>query len=191
MRRIASLGFALMLGVSAGVHAQELVAPIAVPAPTQSAIRVLIEQPGAVVVARRSPLDPIPVVGGSLQISALGAFEPGAEAQRILGVQIDLTLPDLSPAEGRHYLDVHEIEALLKALFLLDQVAGDSKAGFVSTADYATIEGFTVGVEVGAGSPRFWVEGGHAERRRSAIARNAVGTLRQRLELARARLFTQ
>ena len=155
-----------------------------------SAIRALIEAPGRVVVERVRRVEPVPLDAGTIEVSAIGAFEPGAEEQRVLGLRIDLKTNGLSGAEGRYYLDVHEIEAFLKGLFLLEQVAGESQGGFESEADYVTVEGFRIGVTV-ASAPSFWVEGGRSERARTGISRDNVGKLRQRLELARTRLFTE
>ena len=132
----------------------------------------------------------MPLDGGSVSVSAIGAFEPGAEEQRVLGLRVDLRAGEISGPDGQHYLDVHEIEAFLKGIFLLEQVAAESPAGFASEADYETVEGLRVGVTVES-SPRFWIEGGRDERVRAGISRDNVAKLRQRLELARTRLFTE
>jgi len=155
-----------------------------------SAIRKLLEAPGKVVIERVRGLDPVQLDSGTVSVSAIGAFEPGAEEQRVLGLRIDLRTGAVSGADGQHYLDVHEIEAFLKGIFLLEQVAAESPAGYESEADYLTVEGFRVGVTVRS-SPRFWIEGGHEERTRTGISRDNVAKLRQRLELARTRLFTE
>lgn len=155
-------------------------------------MRTLLETRGIVVVARRSPLAPVALHDrGSLRVSALGAFEPGMEEHRILGIEIALNAPGLSPEQGRHYLDVHEIEALLQGLFLLEQVGSAPKPGFESAADYTTVEGFTVGVDVDARGSRFWVEGGRGKRVRLGIDPARIETLRQRLQEARAKLFSR
>lgn len=166
-----------------------------VPAPalaTDATVRGQIEAPGRVIVVRLGRLDPIPLSGGAtLVISSVGAFEPGQEQQRVLGLRLDLSAPGLDETQGRHYMDVHEIESLLKALFLLEQVASEARAGFESEADYQTAEGFVIGVNVRDGKPRFWVEGGRGARARVGLPRVHVTTLRERFELARTRLFTE
>jgi hypothetical protein len=136
--------------------------------------------------------DPIPLSdGGRLVIYGVGAFEPGEEDQRSLGLRIDLETSKLSTEQRSHYMDVHEVEALLKGIFLLESVAGDARAGFVSEADYETIEGLVIGVSASGGKVEYWIEGGRGARARLGLARTLVVTLRQRLELARTRLFSE
>ncbi len=178
------------VALATAAHGQTAV--VAPPVPTDATIRTLIETPSRVVVTRLSRLDPIPLAdGGRLLIHAIGAFEPGEEDQRSLGIRIDLETSSLSRAQGRHYMDVHEIEGLLKGIFLLEEVASDARANLVSEADYETIEGFVIGVTATKGQVDFWVEGGRGERAHLGLARSLVVTLRQRLELARTRLFTE
>ena len=124
-------------------------------------------------------------------IHAVGAFEPGQEDQRSLGIRIDLETSKLTAEQARHYMDVHEIEALLKGIFLLEAVASEAKPGFVSEADYETIEGLVIGVTTHAGQVDYWIEGGRGARARLAFPRTLVVKLRQRLELARTRLFSE
>lgn len=184
-------GFALSLFALLGAVGPALGQTPPLPA-TEAALRTLIETPGQVIVTRLRRLDPIPLSGGGrLVIHAVGAFEPGEEDQRSLGLRVDLETSELTAEQGRHYMDVHEIEALLKGIFLLEAVAGEAKAGFVSEADYETIEGLVIGVTTNAGRVDYWIEGGRGARARLGLQRTLVVTLRQRLELARTRLFSE
>ncbi len=184
----------LALAVAGAADAQAPTAAKRPRPPNQTAIRAEVESPGRVVVTRLSHLDPIALSGdGALRVSAIGVFEPGQEHQRILGLRLDLEAPGLNPAQGRHYLDIHEVEGLLKAIFLLEQLAAEAREDFESEADYRTVEGFVIGVNVQDGEVAFWLEAGRVRgaRGRVGLPRSQLTTLRQRLELARTRLFTE
>ena len=160
--------------------------------PTTSLLRQRIEARSQVVIVRREPLEPIALAGGSaLRIEALGAFEPGFEEQRTLGLALTVKAEALPGGERVHYMDFHEIESLLRAVALLDQVARESAGGVPTDADYETLEGLTVGVEVRGSRARPWVGAGPADERvRLDLPGDGLRQLQQRLELGRSRLFS-
>jgi hypothetical protein len=164
-------------------------APVLVP-PTTSALRQLIEQPGRVVVRRRHPLPAIGLEGHArLRISAVGAFEPGYEEQRILGLRIDLDGAGLSETDRTFYLDIHEVESLLHAITLIQQVVADQQAGLTSEAAFHTIEGFGLGVVLQDGKPSYYVEGMRTAPVLVGLSAAAFTRMREEIDEARHRLF--
>lgn len=166
-------------------------APVPVPPPpTSSALRQLIEQPGRVVVRRRHTLPAIGLDGHArLRVSAVGAFEPGYEEQRILGLRIDLEGAGLSESDGTFYLDIHEVESLLHAITLIQQVVADQRAGLTSEAAFHTIEGFGLGVVLRGGKPSYYVEGIRTTPVKVGLSAAAFTRLREEVDEARHRLF--
>lgn len=163
------------------------------PAPTTSTLRQLIEQPDRVVVRRRHTLPEIGLEGGArLEVSAVGAFEPGYEEQRVLGLRVELKHAGLSGDQGVFYLDVHEVEGLLHAISMLQQVAANQQQGLTTEAAFHTLEGFGVGLVLRNGKPSYYVEAipaANAERVQVGLSPEAFLRLREEVDEARHRLF--
>jgi hypothetical protein len=162
---------------------------IAVP-PPQSEVRQLIERVDVVVVVRRKDFPTIALDGdANLTVSAVGAFEPGDEEHRVLGLRIDLGHKLLTHAEGRSYLDPHEAQNLVSALAQLEAVAAEG-ARIATEADFVTNEGFTVGVRAKAGRVRYYVGKVDEERVVEAnFSQEGFAALKQHAERALQSLF--
>ncbi|MCP3986643.1 MAG: hypothetical protein GY723_19845 [bacterium] len=160
------------------------------PEPTISELRIFLEQIGRVLITRQNPLTPIALQGGgSVQVSGVGAFEPGLESQRLLGLRIDLDAPDLEPEERIAYLDLHEIEELLRGMAGLGMVVAEQGRGLETEAHIITLEGFGVGVRIDQGVIRYQVRGGEAGRILGHLSPEGFANLEDQIETARDRLF--
>ncbi len=175
--------------VAATAHAQEE-APPEVPEPSErSEIRDLIERSGILMVERRIELPPVPLDdGGRIVVSGVGAFEPGMERQRTLGVRIDLQSADAATPTTYHYLDLHEVETLLRALAAQDAALGDGSDGLVTETRYATTEGFRLGTTIRDGKRWHRIQGADDDDWRT-LGPDAFRALRARIAEARDRLF--
>jgi hypothetical protein len=162
---------------------------IAVP-PPQSEVRQLIEQLDVVVVVRRKAFPTIELDGdANITVSAVGAFEPGDEEHRVLGLRIDLGHKSLTHTEGRSYLDPHEAQKLVSALAQLEAVAAEG-AKIETEADFVTNEGFTVGVRAKRGNVQYYVGKMDEERVVEAnVSRKGFAALKQHAESALQSLF--
>ncbi len=191
MKQLAYAAGLLLAAVSVSAQtapASKAPSSVVVAAPPASELRKLIEQPNKVVVTRRRVFKKTPLAGGALEVSAIGAFEPGREDERLLGVRIDLDHPSLAPADRTHYLDLHEVEELLRAIDLLEQVAAEGGKGHRTEADFETIEGLRVGVWVDEEGAVYWA---HSKRSKEAPIHvsGRLSRLAASLQAARENLF--
>ena len=187
--RAAALALGVALGAAAAAAAQEpsaggVATPARVPS-SPTAIRLFLEQRGVLVVEQLQPLPPVPLDGGgALRVAAAFAYEPGLENQRLLGVRVDCpAAPDPAAGEPRVYLDLHEVEALLRAMALMEGLARD---GGESEARFRSQEGLGVAVA----GPSYEVSCGDDGAPRTGLGAAGFDALRTRLEQARERLFS-
>ncbi|MDP6540394.1 MAG: hypothetical protein QF410_12705, partial [Planctomycetota bacterium] len=150
------------------------------PAPTSSELRLYLEQSNRVLVTREQAQPPIPLERGQLTIVGLGAFEPGLEAERLLGIRFDLEVPGLPADEAVAYLDLHEIETLLRGLATLREVAAEEDRGLRTEARIVSIEGFGAAVAVEGGRARYQVLGGPGGRVATGISSEGFQLLESR-----------
>ncbi len=189
-----SLGLAALLlaavAVAQPVHPPPTEIPLPQPQPTMSELRRFLEQTGRVLVTRQSPQPSIPIQGGgSLMVSGIGAFEPGYESQRLLGLRVDLDAAELEPEERVAYLDLHEVETLLGGMASLELVASEGGRGLETEAHIVGVEGFGLGVWVKEGKVRYQVRVGRDARVLGRLTAGHFATLREHIERARDRLF--
>lgn len=204
---------ALLLALAASAHAQssgsarpqvpqilvltplgQTMALTPVPAPPgalSNRLRMLVEEEqGKLVVVRRAPLPPLPLTGGGqLEIQPMSAFEPGHEEQRLLGVRIVLNRTELPEPERTYYLELHEVEPLLQAIRMLEEVIATPPSGNETDAEYRGLEGFGVGFRTVAGRGERYVRAGRATIVRLPIAADGLTRLGEALERARVGLF--
>ena len=161
------------------------------PEAQRSPLRTLIEdQAGKVVVVRRAPLPPLPLAGGGqLEIHTLAAFEPGFEQQRVFGLRIAVNRPDFPESERMHYLEIHEVEPLLRAIDLVESTIATPRSGNETDVEYHGLEGFGVGYRTVAGRGERYVRSGHKTILRAPIGADGLTKLRDQLERARNSLF--
>jgi hypothetical protein len=162
--------------------------PVAETGEQTTAIRSFLEQRDRLVVEQLDPLPPVPLAsGGSVGVAAAWVFEPGLEHRRLLGVRIELAAQEASGAARVFYLDLHEVEELLRAMALMEEaVAGRSR----SEARFVSLEGFGVLAHSQGGRPAFAVSAEGATQLRAPLDRDAFALLRLRLEEARERVFS-
>ncbi len=165
--------------------------PASPPAPTTSSIRTLLDQTGILVIEHLHPLPPIdlPDGAGPLGVAAAWAYEPGREEQRLLGVRMELRWPELPGPERVAYLDLHEVESLLRSMDFME-AAARTRSG-IAEARFVSLEGFGVGTVVNGEEVRHWIQGGRAEPVQHALSSRGFESLRARLAQARERLFSQ
>jgi len=147
----------------------------------------LVQNDSLLVVTRRRPLPTIALSGGTLIVNAVGAFEPGFEQKRLLGLRVDL-----HPKKGPTtlvYMDLREVDDLVRAMGTLQEVVSDAVAGLITEADYATKEGLAVGVAVDDHGPRHYVRFGEEEPVYWKMSAQAFAKLRKQLDQARSALF--
>ncbi len=179
---------ALVLAAGAGAaHAQG--APPLAPVRAPSPLRALLEDPGKLVVVRRAPLAPLPLEGGgSLVIQGLSVFEPGYEERRLLGVRVDVLGVGLSDAEASHFLELQEVEPLLQAIRLLEEVIATPSQN-PTDAEYHGREGFGVGYRTVDGKGERYVRAGREHVVRARLQSDGLARLRGALEGAASGLF--
>lgn len=157
---------------------------------TTSDLRRFLEQIERVLVTRRQAQAPIAIQGGgSLVVSGMGAFEPGLESQRLLGLRVELELASLEPGERVVYLDLHEIESLLRGMASLQLVAAEGGRGLETEARIVTVEGFGLGVWVHEGAIHYQIRWGPGSRVLGRLSAENFATLQDQIETARDRLF--
>ncbi|MBW2241618.1 MAG: hypothetical protein JRH01_06490 [Deltaproteobacteria bacterium] len=160
------------------------------PVATTSKLRTFLEQIDRVLVTRQRSLAPIAIeAGGTLTVSGIGAFEPGLESQRLLGLRIDLDAPGLEPEERVAYLDLHEVEALLRGMANLALVAAEEGGGLETEARILTLEGFGLGVWMHQGTTRYQIRGGAEGHIVGHVSRENFTKLKKQIETARDLLF--
>ena len=158
--------------------------------PAETALRGEIERPGVLIVTRSDAHPPVALAGGArVVVHGVGAFQPGREEQRVLGIRIDVSAKGLSAEEGRSYLDIHEIEALLRSMTLLTQLTREPAGELETEADFKTIEGFTVGIHVAGRRVQHFVRTGREEPIQLGLSAADFNQLRQTLEATRDGLF--
>ena len=178
-------------------EAQEQVSPDPLQMPTEptlthpTALETYLERPGILLVKRRHPLAPVDLHGGGkMRLDAVVAHEPGMEHQRMMGIRVEVDAPGLADEERVFYIDVHEIDELVRAIgFMMSTTeAEESGQGDDRTEmSISTRDGLEVGILFAAGGA------GHFLRTPSAtfaIQPAALATLRVELDEAREHLFS-
>ncbi len=198
---LALLALRFTLGADA-VHAQaptprtapggttSSTAPVPVaPAPTVTELRRFLEQTDRVLVTRWAPQGALPLDHGQIAVAGVGAFEPGLESHRLVGLRVLLELPELEGEQRIHYLDLHEIESLLRGMLLLHEVAAEGGRGFPTEARLVTVEGFGVGVRVSEGKVTYTVRGGAGGALEAELSAENFHLLEEQVAAALDRLF--
>ena len=154
--------------------------------PAASEIRRFLTGTNRVLITRRAPEAPIALREGTVTVSGLGAFEPGRESQRLLGLEIRVET-DGEPI--LHYLDLHEIQSLLRAMPALRELAKHDPRRFPTAARHVSLEGFGVGLRLDGEQTTYLVHAGEAGAVEAALEAEAFVELEQRIALALDRLF--
>jgi hypothetical protein len=173
-------------------QAQEDTAPAPVQEPAYpTALETYLERPGILLVKRRHPLAPIGLRGGgALRLDAVTAHEPGMQHQRVMGIRIEVEEPTLTRADRIFYIDVHEIEELVRAIdFMSGAMKGAEPApeGDRIEMSISTRDGIEVGVRFVAGVANPFVRARSAS---FAVGRDTLEALRESLNRGREHLFS-
>ena len=104
-------------------------------------------------------------------------------------IRFDLDVPGLAPGEGVAYLDLHEIETLLRGLASLREVAAEGGRGFLTQARIVSLEGFGAAVRVEAGRVRYELLGGPGGRIATRLSERGFKLLESRTTQTLDRLF--
>ncbi len=157
--------------------------------PTTTAIRKFLKQKNRILVTREAPQKPIALGRGTLTVSGIGAFEPGRESERLLGLRIVVDAPDLKQVERVHYMDLHEIESLLRGMPAIRAIAAEGGRGFPTDAVQKSLEGFGVGISVDGPRTKYFVLAGKDGRHRLSLKQEEFLQLEKRVAAALDRLF--
>jgi hypothetical protein len=157
-----------------------------------TALESYLERPGILLVTRHHPLAPVALRGGrELRLDAITAYEPGMQHQRVMGIRIQIEGPELAAEERVFYLDVHEIEELVRAIDVMRNAIREKRRAPESEQtemSIATLDGLRLEV-------RFTAGGASAYLRTPATTLDfppaALETLGARLEAGRAHLFAE
>jgi len=184
------LGASLLLALPA--DAQEEISP----PPTETlthptALESYLERPGILLVKRLHPLGPVELRGGgTIRLDAIGAHEPGMQHQRVMGVRIEVDAPGLADQERVFFIDVHEIEELVRAIdFMMGEMEKEKSAREDDPIEISisTQDEFEVGVRFASGGPGPFLRTPSAS---FATQRAALEALRASLNQGRKRLFS-
>jgi len=123
----------------------------------RSSLRVALDDRGVLRVVRRDPLPALSLSDGhTLTVNGVAIYEPGREEVRLLGIRMDLSQGRRGAPLRSIYLDLHEIEPLLRAMANMQPLAL-AAGGHEARTEFVTREGFTVGVAVRNDKPTAFV----------------------------------
>lgn len=181
---------ALALGLAVSANAQPAPPPSpearAADEPVSSEIRRFLQGTNRVLVTRRAPEPPIALADGRITVSGVGVFEPGLESQRLLGLELRIEHGETPTV---HYLDLHEIQSLLRAMAALREFAEHDPRRYPTDARHVSIEGFGVGLALDGDQTRYLVLAGAGGVDAAPLDAEAFLQLEQRIALALDRLF--
>jgi hypothetical protein len=93
-----------------------------------TALESYLEEPGILLVKRHHPLAPVQLQGGGkMRLDAVIAHEPGMQHQRMMGIRAEVDAPGLAEEDRVFYIDVHEIEELVRAIEFMMNPTGEGK----------------------------------------------------------------
>ena len=194
---LAALRIAASLLLACQAGAQEEVKPPPAQIPTQpapvyaTALETYLERPGIMLVKRYHPLAPVELRGaGRVRLDAIVAHEPGMLHQRMMGLRVEVEAPDLADEERVFYVDVHEIEELVRAIgFMMSPTAEEESAqrGERTEMSISSRDDLELGVVFAAGGARHFLRTPSAS---FTIEREALEALRVALDQARQYLFS-
>lgn len=181
----------LLLAAPARAQEEPLTDPTQQGRTHPTALERFLEQPGTLLVKRHQALEPIALANGAtLRLGALSAQEPGMEHQRAMGLRVELDASDLAPESRVLYLDVHEIDELVRAIHFMESAiaAEDSERPDDRTEMSITSrDGLVVGVGFTDGAPKPFVG---LDSVRFPLRPEALTKLRAKLDQGRKLLFS-
>jgi hypothetical protein len=173
-------------------EAQEEISPAPVEIPTHpTSLETYLERPGILLVKQHHLLAPVGLRGGGeMRLDAIDVHEPGMQQQRVMGIRIEIDAPRLSDEEHVFFLDVHEIEELVRAIdFMMDAMDQEKPAreGDPTEIGISTKDHLEVGVQLSASGASPFLRTPSAS---FGLERAALETLREDLKRGREHLFS-
>ena len=126
-----------------------------------------------------------------MRLDAIVAHEPGMEHQRVMGIRIEADAPALTDEERVIFLDVHEMQALERAIDYMQSAMaerGSARESDLDEISISTQDDLQVGVRFGVDGARpflrtpsatFWLQ------------QASFDTLRENLDRGRQYLFSE
>jgi hypothetical protein len=178
-------------------EAQEDISPPPLEIPSEpelthpTALESYLERPGILLVTRRHPLPAVVLQGGGeMRLEAVAAHEPGMRHQRMMGIRVELDAAGLTHEERVAYIDLHEIEALARAIgFMTSATAAEHSAQGSDRTEMriSTLDGLEVAALFSAGRPRYFLRTPTASFAVGPVSLTALGVA---LDQAREYLFS-
>jgi hypothetical protein len=173
-------------------EAQEEISPARIETPTHpTALESFLERPGILLVKRHHPLAPVALgSGGEMRLDAVAAHEPGMQHQRVMGIRIELDPPELAGEERVFYVDLQEIEVLVRAIDFMGGAMEEEKHPREkgrTEMSISTQDGLRLEVRFAADRASRFL---HTPSATLAVSRGAFEALRARLDEGRAQLFS-
>ena len=157
-----------------------------------TALESHLERPGILLVKRQHALAPVALRGGrELRLDALTAHEPGMQHQRVMGIRLRVEAPELAAEERVFYLDVHEIEELVRAIdYMRSAIREEKRTPETERTELSisTRDGLRLEVRFAAGGASAFLGTPAAT---LEVPRAALETFGARLEAGRAHLFSE
>lgn len=188
---VGALLVAASLLLALPTEAQEETTPAPIETLTHpTALESFLERPGILLVKRHHPLAPVTLGGGGeVRLDAVAAHEPGMQHHRVMGIRVELDSPKLAPEERIFYVDIHEVEALVRAIDFMGGAAEEEQSREKGRTELSisTQDGLRLEVRFAADRASRFL---HTPSASFAVSRNAFETLRARLNEGRAQLFS-
>jgi hypothetical protein len=115
-------------------------------------------------------------------------FEPGYEEQRLFGIRVTLSRPELPESERTFYLEPRDVDPLARAIDSLERIAAAAQHN-ATDAEFHLPEGFGVGFRTVNGRVERVVRASRGELMRFALPADGLTRLRDALEAARRGIF--
>ncbi len=191
-----TLGLALLLGSGAWAQdATSFLEPSGTVNGGETVLERYLEQRDRLLVERMRRMDPIPLGGGvSLGLEALVAFEPARPQERMLGVRVRIAGSALRGRAALAYLDLREVESLVRAIDVMDELLASEPADTDAEVRHVTQDGFGIAITRSAGVTRFSIRLDAADGEGPTaltVDGGPIAALRNGLDACRHHLFQQ
>ena len=181
--------------VAAAQDATPLLEPLGTVGPGATALESYLEERDRLIVERIQRQPPLAIGGGvALELAAIVAFEPAHLEDRMLGIRIRTTGTALTGSAAVTFLDLREVEELIRAIDLMDELIAAQPENTDAEVRHVSRDGFGVVAQRNAGVIGFAVRLHGAEDEdplELAIGREPLTALRSQLDRCRLLLFQQ
>jgi hypothetical protein len=197
--RGAALAAVLLLAVPAdGQDATPLLEaslPDAADGAGETELERYLDQRDRLVVERLQRQPPLALGGGvALEVEAVIAFEPARLQERMLGIRVRLTGTDLSGEAALTHLDLREVEELVRAIDLMDELIATQSEESDAEVRHVSRDGLGIVATRTAGVSRFAIRlygEPDTDPHEVAVPHETLVALKGHLERSRSYLFQQ